>query len=218
MPRAWPRAGAAGAFAFGGRADAGPAAAGATPVTWLALLLALRGTVFLYQGEELGLPEVLDVSADRREDPLFARTNGAEIGRDGCRIPLPWSADEATAYGFSAVTPTDGPWLPQPDGWGAYAADRQASDEASTLAHYRHVLGHRRALDVHAPLEWVLPDSDELVAYRRGAVLVVLNVSDRDIALPAELVGDGRLIISSVRTHTDPAVVPANACTWLLHR
>jgi alpha-glucosidase len=184
----------------------------------IAFAAALPGSLYLYQGEELGLPEVLDVPADRREDPLFARTNGAEIGRDGCRIPLPWSADEATAFGFSAVAPTDGPWLPQPEGWGAYAADRQEFDEASTLAHYRHVLGHRRALDVNAPLEWVLPDSDELVAYRRGAVLVALNVSDHAVTLPAELVGDARLIISSVRTHTDPAVVPANACTWLLHR
>jgi alpha-glucosidase len=184
----------------------------------IAFTVGLPGSLYLYQGEELGLPEVLDLPDDRREDPLFARTNGKEIGRDGCRIPLPWTADPTTAFGFSGVPPTEGTWLPQPTGWGDYAADGQAVDPASTLAHYRHLLGHRRALDVTAPIEWVLADSDEVVAYRRGAVLVALNVSDRHVTLPADLVGSAQLIISSVRSHTDPSVVPANSCVWLLQR
>jgi alpha-glucosidase len=178
---------------------------------------ALPGSLYLYQGEELGLPEVLDLPGDRREDPLFARTNGAEIGRDGCRIPLPWSPDPSTAFGFSPVE-HDEPWLPLPEGWGGYAQSVQAVDEASTLAHYRHLLGHRRALDRDAPLEWVLADSDELVAYHRGEVLVVLNVSAQPVSLPPELVAGRRVIISSVRGHDDPATVPADACVWLLAR
>jgi alpha-glucosidase len=184
----------------------------------IAFTAALPGSLFLYQGEELGLPEVLDIPADRREDPLFARTNGAEIGRDGCRIPLPWTQQESTAFGFSSVPPAGEPWLPLPEGWGAYAASRQGDDPDSTLAHYRHLLGHRRLLDVGAPLEWELADSADVVAYQRGAVLVVLNVSNHEVELPASLVEGRELIISSVRTHTDVGVVPADSCVWLLRR
>lgn len=182
-----------------------------------AFTAALPGSLYLYQGEELGLPEVLDIPAHRREDPMFARTQGAQIGRDGCRVPLPWSTDAATSFGFSAV-PGAEPWLPVPAGWGTYAVAEQVLDPDSTLAHYRHVLGHRRALDREAPLEWVLPDSDEVVAYRRGRVLVVLNVSDHDVVLPTHLVADSRVIIASDRSHTDPRTVPADSCVWLLAR
>ncbi len=66
------------------------------------LLLAMPGAVYLYQGEELGLPEVLDLPDEAREDPVFARTGGALIGRDGCRVPLPWTAAVAASHGFSA--------------------------------------------------------------------------------------------------------------------
>ena len=182
----------------------------------IAFAAGLPGSLYLYQGEELGLPEVLDVPADRREDPLFARTGGKEIGRDGCRIPMPWSAEGATAFGFSPPEHAE-PWLPLPADWGRYAASVQSTDADSTLAHYRHLLGHRRALDVDAPLEWELADSDQLVAYRRGRVTVMLNVSDHEVTLPADVVANGTVIITSVHGHADPATVPANACTWLLH-
>jgi alpha-glucosidase len=179
----------------------------------IAFTAGLPGSLYLYQGEELGLPEVFDIPADRREDPLFIRTNGKEIGRDGCRIPLPWSADPATSDGFSPTKHTE-PWLPLPAGWGGYAADRQDVDPASTLALYRHLMGQRRTLDTGAPLEWVLTDSDEVVAFLRGDVLVVLNVTDRDVSLPNDLVGDRIVVLSSVRDHRDASVVPGNSCTW----
>ena len=164
----------------------------------IAFAAALPGSFYLYQGEELGLPEVLDLPADRREDPLFIRTNGEEIGRDGCRVPLPWTTDPATSFGFSPAQHGES-WLPQPSDWGRYAASVQEADAASSLEHYRHVFAHRRALDLEAPLEWLLPDSDEIVAFRRGAVVVVLNVSDHEVALPAELAAGRKVIISSVR-------------------
>jgi len=176
---------------------------------------ALPGSLYLFQGEEIGLPEVLDIPADRREDPLFARTNGAEIGRDGCRVPLPWTADSATSFGFSSVEPTGEPWLPQPADWGRHAVALQAADPASTLSLYRSLLAARRSLDPGEPLTWALPDSDDLVAFRRGDVLVVLNVRDHDVPLPAELSGTTSIVLSSVRGHDHATTVPSNACVWL---
>jgi hypothetical protein len=73
-------------------------------------------------------------------------------------------------------------------------------------------------LDLEAPLQWELADSDELVVYRRGRVTVVLNVSDHEVTLPAELVAGGEVVVSSVRGHSNASSVPANACTWLLRR
>ena len=84
------------------------------------LLLAMPGAVYLYQGEELGLPEVLDLPDEARQDPVFARTGGGRTGRDGCRIPLPWTAAPGGAHGFSLRRERPAaPWLPQPDGLGA---------------------------------------------------------------------------------------------------
>jgi alpha-glucosidase len=176
---------------------------------------ALPGSLYLFQGEEIGLPEVLDIPADRREDPLFARTSGAEIGRDGCRVPVPWTTDPATAFGFSSVAPNGEPWLPQPADWGRHAVSVQSIDAASTLALYRSVLAKRRALDPTEPLVWVLADSDEIVAFRRGALVVLLNVSDHDVAVPLELAAGRTVFVSSARAHVDTSTVPANACVWL---
>lgn len=104
------------------------------------LMLALPGSAYLYQGEELGLPEHTTLDDKWRQDPAFFRTAGAEPGRDGCRIPLPWESD-APAYGFS---PTGESWLPQPVLWAELAADKQAADPASTLSLYRQALRLRR--------------------------------------------------------------------------
>ena len=176
---------------------------------------ALPGSLYLYQGEELGLPEVLDLPADRRRDPLFARTAGAEIGRDGCRVPLPWTSDPATSFGFSSASPAGEPWLPQPSGWGRYAADRQASDPASTLWLYRALMASRRSLDPSSPLEWLFPDRDDVVVFGRGDVLVALNVTEREVALPSALALGRTLVVASVRGHTATETVPPNGCVWL---
>jgi alpha-glucosidase len=176
---------------------------------------ALPGSLYLYQGEELGLPEVLDIPAERREDPLFARTGGAEIGRDGCRVPLPWTTDPATAFGFSSVVPNGEAWLPQPADWGRHAVSVQSIDAASTLALYRSLLAKRRALDPSELLTWAMRDSDEVVAFRRGNLAVLLNVSDHEVVVPGEL-AEGRTVFeSSVRGHVDATSVPPNACVWL---
>lgn len=153
--------GAAGSFAFGGRADAGPAAAGATPVTWLALLLALRGTVFLYQGEELGLPQSTLTFEDLC-DPYGLANWPLNPGRDGCRTPFPWQAD-APQLGFSHAART---WLPADLAHAPLAVDRQEADPTSTLHATRRLLALRRA---HLALR--LGDLHALVA--EGDVLLL---------------------------------------------
>jgi alpha-glucosidase len=109
------------------------------------LLLALPGSAYIYQGEELGLPEVTDLPDDARKDPTFLHTEGRRPGRDGCRVPIPWSRTGAD-FGFSG--PADGsapPWLPQPPGWGSYSVEAELDDPGSFLALYREALRLRRA-------------------------------------------------------------------------
>ena len=179
---------------------------------------ALPGSLYLYQGEELGLPEVLDIPADTRQDPLFARTHGAELGRDGCRIPLPWTDEPATAFGFSSVSPYEPPWLPQPPDWGRHAASAQESDGRSTLSLYRRVLARRGSLDRADRLEWLLPGSDALVAFRRGDLVVALNVTSQPVALPDDLVAGCLVAECSAHEDVDAGTVPADACVWLRRR
>jgi alpha-glucosidase len=149
--------------------------------------LALPGSAYLYQGEELGLPEHTTLPAAARQDPTFFRTRGAEIGRDGCRVPLPWSGD-LPGYGFSdALNGQAQPWLPQPESFGPLAADRQDGVEGSTLELYRAALAFRSAqrlgrgavawADVHAP------DSG-LLAFHNGDVLVLANIGFASAPVP----------------------------------
>ena len=105
------------------------------------LELALPGGAYVYQGDELGLEEVEDIPEELLQDPTWERSGHTVRGRDGCRVPLPWSGTEAP-FGFgSADTP---PWLPQPAGWAALTQEVQDADPTSHLNHYRAALGHRR--------------------------------------------------------------------------
>ena len=152
-----------------------------------ALAFAVPGSLYLYQGEELGLPEVFDIPDERREDPVFHLTHGEGLGRDGCRIPLPWTADATTSFGFSnppAGGPVGEPWLPQPGGWGAYAAAAQATDDESMLAFYRRLSAARRTHAVPNGLDAELVDfGPGLVALRRGSLVVVVNLTDEAVEL-----------------------------------
>jgi alpha-glucosidase len=164
-------------------------------------LLGLPGSAYVYQGEELGLPEVFDLPNDARQDPVWIRSNGADIGRDGCRVPIPWKS-QAPSFGFG---PTNESWLPLPDSWGEYAVDRQQVDEASTLALYRRALARRRAEDAlgQGPMEWMDDSPEGVLAIRRftsepdhPAVLVVINMSDDVAHMPAAW-GDVVVLASS---------------------
>jgi alpha-glucosidase len=188
----------------------------------VAYVAALPGAVYLYCGEELGLPEVLDLPDEVRQDPFFIRSGGAELGRDGCRVPLPWTADAATSWGFSE-SPDDGevaaPWLPQPAEWGRFAADAQALDPQSMLWWYRTVFAARRQLDDE--FEWVdeVDDiSEDLVGFRRGDTLVLINFGAEAVTLPGSLVADRQVALSSSVVQHGPTRLPANTCAWLRPR
>ncbi|MEV5070416.1 glycoside hydrolase family 13 protein [Microbacterium sp. LMI12-1-1.1] len=149
------------------------------------LMLALPGSAYLYQGEELGLPEVIDIPGDARQDPTWFRTNGERYGRDGCRVPIPWNAD-APAYGFNE---SGASWLPQPAEWATLARDVQSGVEGSTLELYRTLLAERRARSLGAgSLEWVDGYGTDAVAFRNGNVTVVANTGSTPIALPGGIV------------------------------
>ena len=152
-------------------------------------LLGLPGSIYLYQGEELGLYEVLDLPDESRQDPLFrhpSRPADGDPGRDGCRVPLPWSPDGPT-LGFSPEQSAT-PWLPQPSDFAELAASLQASSTTSTLSLYRAALALRRERLVGAPesVDW-RPDleRDGVIAYARAGVVVAVNFGDDAVRLPA---------------------------------
>jgi alpha-glucosidase len=171
------------------------------------LLFALPGSVYLYQGEELGLPEVQDLPDDMRRDPIWERSNHREHGRDGCRVPLPWRA-QGTNFGFSDGETPAAAWLPQPAWFGEFAVDGQEADPDSVLAFYRRALCERRGFDPGAALEWLELDRADAIAFRRGDRVCATVFGGTPLAVPAEW---GPLIVSS-----QPVVdaVPANTTAW----
>lgn len=135
-------------------------------------LLGLPGSMYLYNGEELGLPEVLDLPDDARTDPTWFRTGGQTVGRDGCRVPLPWTTDPK-GFGFSSNPNT---WLPQPSWWGKYAVQIQRTNEASVLNFYKRALQLRKQLKLgYGTLLWEESAPDTLT-YRNGNILVAMNL------------------------------------------
>lgn len=148
------------------------------------LLLALPGSVYLYQGEEFGLPEVQELPDDARQDPIWSRSQGTEHGRDGCRVPLPWTVDGAS-FGFSPADVPKPPWLPQPSWFADFAAQRQLADPDSVLAFYCTALSARRRLDAGAELEWLETGREDVLAFRRGALTCVTVFDGPDFEPPA---------------------------------
>jgi alpha-glucosidase len=155
------------------------------------LLLALPGTAFVYEGQELGLEEV-HIPEELRQDPIFFRTNGERPGRDGCRVPIPWESDPP-GYGFTSGKP----WLPIPDDWSGKSVAAQAGDPASTLALYRDALAARRSSPAFrsGSLAWLDAGPRALAFERRGggeAIACFVNVDADTVPLP-----DGELLVAS---------------------
>ncbi|MDD7939392.1 alpha-amylase family glycosyl hydrolase [Actinomycetospora lutea] len=153
-----------------------------------ALLLeaALPGGMYVYQGEELGLPEVEDIPESALQDPTWERSGHTVRGRDGCRVPLPWSATEGASTGFSPDG-ADAPWLPQPSWWAAYAADRQQGDPDAVLELYRAVLHRRRAHPAlgDGEMTWISAPGDTLLHLRREPGFACLvNLGEEPVDLP----------------------------------
>ncbi|WP_426187094.1 glycoside hydrolase family 13 protein [Microbacterium sp. TWP3-1-2b2] len=127
------------------------------------LLLGLPGSTYLYQGEELGLQEVAEISAEQRQDPSFFRGASFDgLGRDGCRVPLPWTAS-GPSFGFGSA----GAHLPQPEWFAEYAVDVEAADPSSTLSLYREALRQRHILQADESLEWIETGRSDVLRFRR---------------------------------------------------
>jgi len=172
------------------------------------LLLALPGTAYLYQGEELGLPEDFSIPADRRDDPTYHRTQGAAVGRDGCRVPMPWSGD-APPYGFA-----DKPvrtWLPQPLDWAGLTVEAQLPQPDSMLTLYRTALRLRReqAALGDGDLSWRESPPDVLSFDREPGFTCVVNLGDSPVALPAGV----RVLLAS--EPLDGGALPSDTAVWL---
>ncbi|WP_184752469.1 glycoside hydrolase family 13 protein [Microbacterium thalassium] len=170
-----------------------------------AVMLALPGSSYIFQGEELGLPEVIDIPGHARQDPTWFRTSGERYGRDGCRVPLPWTAG-GTAYGFNA---TGASWLPQPAEWAVMARDVQSADPGSTLSLYRALLAARRAHGLGGgTLTWLTTPHPEVLAFRNDGITVVANTGEQPVPLPA-----GVVIAASGPLAGDE--LPADTTVWL---
>ena len=162
-------------------------------------MLALPGSSYLYQGEELGLEQV-DVAPADRQDPAWLRTG--EVGRDGCRVPIPWSGEQAP-YGFGPGR--EQPWIPQPDTWAPLTAAAQEGQSDSTLEFYRSALAARRGLPSADSVE--VSVDDDLLTVTRAGLTVLLNCGVTDLPLPA---GDVVLASGAVSD-----VLPGCTAVWL---
>jgi alpha-glucosidase len=172
------------------------------------LAMALPGSLYVYQGEELGLPEVEDIPHDRRQDPMWHRSGGIDPGRDGCRIPLPWEG-LSPPYGFSSDGATL--WLEQPDDWADLTVAAQAETTTSMLWLYRAGLRFRRAAPWEDGVFRWLPSDGSVLAFSRGERFTCLvNFGPGPVELPA---GADVLIASNA---LEGGALPPDTTVWLV--
>ncbi|SDE46664.1 glycoside hydrolase family 13 protein [Glycomyces harbinensis] len=174
------------------------------------LSMALPGGVYVYQGDELGLPEVFDLPEEARQDPVFRRTGGLDLGRDGCRVPLPWGG-EAPPFEFGG----DGAWLPQPAEWRELTAARQLGDPDSMLSLYRLALRVRRDEEAlgDGGMRWLESEEGVLAFERDPGFACVVNLTGHGVELPegTPLVASAELDVSAAGR----AELPPDAAVWL---
>ncbi len=173
------------------------------------LMLALPGSAYVYQGEELGLPDVTDLPDEARQDPSFFRAEGQDGFRDGCRVPIPWTR-EGTSYGFG----DGGSWLPQPAGWGDLSVEAQTGVAGSTLELYRAAIAARRehpGLGAGTDVEWLDGPEGVLVFARPGFVCTVNTTG-----APVRIAARGRVLLASSPVTVDgaEAELPADTTVW----
>jgi alpha-glucosidase len=173
-------------------------------------MLALPGSAYVYQGDELGLWEVEDLPDEVRQDPTWERSGHTEVGRDGCRVPLPWSGSRAP-FGFSPDGASALPWLPQPADFASVTVQAEEGDPASMLNLYRDALRLRREHPAlgGGEITW-LPAGPDVLAFSRGdGFACVVNLSHAPVPLP-----DGsRLLLAS--GPLDGELLPADTAAWL---
>ncbi len=176
------------------------------------LMLALPGGAYMYQGEELALPEVRDIPESRLTDPRWKMSGHLDRGRDGCRVPLPWSSNPAGAFGFSSedsLTP-DQAWLPQSPWWGGFSVDSQDGIEGSTLSMYREALAIRKSEEGlgDGEMEWIEAGADVAAFERPGDFACYINFG-ADFELPS----NSQILVASgpVHAHT----LPTDTAAWV---
>ncbi len=172
------------------------------------LSLALPGSAYIYQGEELGLAEVEDIPREAMQDPVVFGTNYADLGRDGCRVPLPWTTG-GTSLGFGPEGVQ--PWLPQPADWGRLSAEAQQDDPESTLNLYRRALALRAELAaLHTEsLTWIDAGPDVLAFSRGPGFACYLNLGEAPVELPS---GSDVLIASGPQAD---GILTSDTTVWL---
>ncbi len=174
------------------------------------LMLALPGSAYIYQGEELGLPDVTDLPDELRQDPSFFRAQGQDGFRDGCRVPIPWTR-EGSSYGFGA----GGSWLPQPAGWGELSVEAQTGVAGSTLELYRTALAVRReqpGLGAGTDVVWHDDAPTGTLRFDRPGFACTVNTTGSAVRIAAP----GRVLLASspVRASGDEFELPADTAVW----
>jgi alpha-glucosidase len=174
------------------------------------LAAALPGSLYIYQGDELGLPEAENLPPELLRDPMYHRSGGLDPGRDGCRVPLPWRRDDPT-FGFSPAGSGAKPWLPQPKNWGSLSVQAEREDGDSMLSLYRKALRLRR-LETglgDGPLSWI-PAGDDVLAFSRGEHFAsVTNLASVPVPLP----GNCELLLAS--NELQHGHLPPDTTVWL---
>ena len=172
----------------------------------LLLILALPGNAYLYQGQELALEEVLDLPANVREDPVFILSGGERLGRDGCRVPIPWTR-QGPSLGFG---PAPG-WLPQPGAWAGRSVEAQDGDPESMLELVRSALRVRRAEPAlgDGTLRWLDSPRDTLLFARDPDIVCAVNLGTAPLELPSAY----ELLVASAPLD-DPRTLPPDTAAW----
>ena len=170
------------------------------------VMLALPGAVFIYNGEELGLPNV-ELPDEALRDPVWERSGHTRRGRDGCRVPVPWEGD-SPPFGFSANPDT---WLPLPPEWAALTVEKQLADADSTLSFFRRAIELRRSRAEFggSAIEWLHSPFDGLVFRLSSGLVCALNTGRRAMSLP-----DGEVLLTSGPL-ADGKLAP-NTAAWLV--
>ena len=174
-----------------------------------AFMLGLPGGAYIYQGEELGLPEHTMLEGKYRQDPTWFRTNGEKVGRDGCRVPLPWEANGGPSFGFNT---TGKSWLPAPASFKRYARDAQEGVAGSTLELYKRLIKERKEFALGSGEFRFAPEysSESTLGYINNGVLVIANFGPDSVNVPA-----GKLLVTTQHDLTVEGVLEHDQTAWI---
>lgn len=176
------------------------------------LMAALPGAMYIYQGQELGLDEVRDLPDELRQDPVFKNPETHALGRDGCRVPLPWTS---TGKNLGFNQSEEIPWLPLPSNWSGISVEQQLKSPNSVLNHHRETLAKRAQYQLGQGSAVVRPDlaAEGVLAVEVTTpiqkILVGINFTDQEESFPT------REILHASNPSTASGVIPANSCVWL---